>query len=165
VSLISELRKFSSRTWRERGFFAEAYMLLGVMRCAMLLLPFQRIAEIMGLRQGIAGADNAFARSVNSAHIGWAIQAAALRTPWESACLVQALTGVVMLGRQGIDATLYLGVAKDESGLEAMSAHAWLCCGDAIVTGDSGIERFSVISSFSRSPETTVSRKHGPGRM
>lgn len=88
--------------------------------------------------------------TVDPAAIGWAIQAAAVRTPWESACLVQALTGMIMLSHRGIGATLYLGVAKEESNPESMAAHAWLRCGDTVLTGAVGVERFSVISSFSR---------------
>ena len=59
---------------------------------------------------------------------------------------------MVMLSRRGINATLYLGVAKNENGPEAMDAHAWLRCGGVILTGAGGVERFSAISSFSRPP-------------
>lgn len=150
MSLIDDLRKLSSRSWLERGLFMESFMLLGVMRAAILLFPFRRITAIMGLAQGEMSSVGESAMSAKPAAIGWSIQAAAARTPWESACLVQALTGMVMLARRGLGATLYLGVAKDTSDPEAMIAHAWLRCGDTILTGAGGVERFSKISSFSR---------------
>lgn len=102
----------------------------------------------MGLVQGAAPSCVTSAAYVDTSKIGWAIQAAAARTPWESACLAQALTGMLMLSRRRGSATLYLGVAKDESGSDAMAAHAWLKCGDMILTGVSGYEAYSVISSF-----------------
>ena len=130
--------------------FIEAFVLLGVMRAAILLFPFRRITALMGLRPCDAPSGAESSMSAIPADIGWAVQAAAARAPWESACLAQSLTGMAMLGRRGINATLYLGVAKDDSGAEAMVAHAWLCCGELILTGAGGVERFSAISSFSR---------------
>lgn len=57
-------------------------------------------------------------------------------TPWESKCLVQALTAKELLNRHGYPCTLYMGVARDDSG--KMIAHAWLRCGDAYITGGNG---------------------------
>jgi hypothetical protein len=159
VSLADTVRKFRSRTWREIGFVAESFVLLGVIRAAILLFPFRKLTGIMGLTQGDGPSSAEAIMSVNPTAIGWAVQAAAARTPWESACLVQALTGMAMLSRRGIKATLYLGVAKDESGTETMAAHAWLRCGDTILTGASVVERFSAISSFSRPPSDDTRRQ------
>jgi hypothetical protein len=159
VSLIDDLRKFSSRSWQERWMFAEAFVLLGVMRAAIVLSPFRKITAHLGLTPGASPEVFESALSVKPTDIGWAIQAAAARTPWKSACLAQALTGMLMLGRRGINATLYLGVARDESGAEAMAAHAWLRCGDAILTGAGGVERYAALSSFSRSGSGDASRQ------
>jgi hypothetical protein len=159
VSLIDDLRKFSSRSWQERGLFAEAFVLLGVMRAAIVLFPFRKITAYLGLTPGASSSVPESALCVKPTDIGWGVQAAAARTPWQSACLAQALTGMVMLGRRGINATLYLGVARDESGAEAMTAHAWLRCGDAILTGAGGVERYAAISSFSRSGLGDASRQ------
>lgn len=155
MSLTDTISKVRSRPWRELGLVAESFVLLGLMRAAILLFPFQKITSIMGLTQGNTSSDTEPAMAVNPVDVGWAVQAAAARTPWESACLVQALTGMIMLTRRGSNATLYLGVAKDENGTETMTAHAWLRCGKVILTGTGGVERFSVISSFIR-PVTTV---------
>jgi len=161
VSQTDDLRKFFARSWRERGLFVEAFFLLGVMRTAILLLPFRKIAGMMGLVQGSTSTESVSSLPVNPSDIGWSIRAAAKRTHWESACLAQALTGMVMLGRRGINATLYLGVAKDESDPETLNAHAWLRCGDTILTGAGGVERYSAISSFFRPPaENTCRQPH-----
>jgi hypothetical protein len=159
VSLIDDLRKFFSRSRQERGLFIEALVLLGVMRASILLFPFRRITNLLGLAQGHTPSIPVTDMTVGPVTIGWAVQAAATRTPWESACLVQALTGMIMLSHRGIGATLYLGVAKDESNPGTMTAHAWLRCGDTILTGAGGVERFSAISSFFRPPADSKCRQ------
>jgi hypothetical protein len=146
--LTDDLRKLFLRSWFERGLFLEAYVLLGVMRVAILVLPFRKIASLLGLTQGSAPSEASLNVFPCTEKIGWAIRAAAARTPWQSACLVQALSGMVMLIRRGIDATLYLGVAKHENNTETLSAHAWLSCGNTVLTGDGGLERYSTLSSF-----------------
>jgi hypothetical protein len=163
VSLIETFGKLRARSWREIGLAVEALLLLGVFRAAILLLPFRRITAMMGLVQGEPGRFSGGASVASVEQFSWAIQAASKRTPWESACLVQALAGQVMLSRRRMSATLYLGVAKDASGSEAMVAHAWLQCGDRIVTGGSGMERYAAISSFSH-PESPAAeiRKAAP---
>ena len=150
MSLIEDLRKFSKRSWQERRLFLEAFILLGIMRAAILLLTFQKITKILGLTQGTTSSLSGVNMTVDPTAIGWSIQAAAARTHWESACLAQALTGVIMLGRRGINSTLYLGVGKDQSDKDTMAAHAWLRCGESILTGAGGVERYSAISSFSQ---------------
>ena len=164
MSLTDTISKFRSRTWRELGLVAESFVLLGVLRAAILLFPFQKITRIMELTQGNTISDAEPSMSVSPADIGWAVQTAASRTPWESACLVQALTGMIMLVRRGGNATLYLGVAKDENDAEAMTAHAWLRCGNVILTGAGGVERFSVISSFIRPVTSEANRQRAIDR-
>jgi hypothetical protein len=51
-----------------------------------------------------------------------------------------------MLQRRGITSTLYLGVDHGEE--KWLDAHAWLRCGEVIVTGGAGAERFRIISTF-----------------
>ncbi len=66
-------------------------------------------------------------------------------TPWESKCLVRALTARYLLHRKGIVTTMYLGVGKDEDG--KMVAHSWLRCGELYVTGGNG-ERYAKVAKF-----------------
>ena len=149
MSLIKVLIKLRARTWMERGLLLEAFVWLGMMRMAVLLVSFQRIANYMRLtRKEATPAFPAPLQTRVASGIGWAVQAAAARTPWESACLTQALVGMVMLQRRGIPGILYLGVAKNLDTTINMAAHAWLKCGGDIITGGSGHERFSVISTF-----------------
>jgi hypothetical protein len=54
-----------------------------------------------------------------------------------------------MLKRRRIGATLYLGVAKDLTKPQQLAAHAWLRCGDIILTGGANHKDFAVLSTFS----------------
>lgn len=78
--------------------------------------------------------------------IGRAVETISRYTPWESKCLVQAVVGKIMLRRLGLANTLYLGVRGD--GGNGLQAHAWLRCGDVILTGGSGRKEFTVVSKF-----------------
>jgi hypothetical protein len=58
-----------------------------------------------------------------------------------------------MLRRRGVPSTLYLGVMKDDTA--GLSAHAWVRSGDVVLTGATGRERFTVISTFTEAVERT----------
>ena len=73
-------------------------------------------------------------------------------TFWESECLVKAMAGMKMLERRGIESTLYLGTAKDETGL---IAHAWLRSGTFYVSGAEVMERFTVVAQFAKEIKQT----------
>ncbi len=84
--------------------------------------------------------------------IGRLVATAARFTPWQSLCLTQVLVTQRLLAKRNIPGQFSLGVLRsreltdDSSGL---SAHAWLQCGDVIVNGVAGHERFTVVSNFS----------------
>jgi Transglutaminase-like superfamily len=79
---------------------------------------------------------------VDVQRLSWAIVAAAQRVPWRSDCLIQAIAADRWLRRHQLRPDFYLGVAKDKHG--TFAAHAWLCYGDLIVTGN----RFSQFSAL-----------------
>ncbi len=66
------------------------------------------------------------------------------KTPWESKCLVRALTAQRLLKKKNIPNTLYLGV-KTEDG--KMLAHAWLRTGKMYVTGGNG-EGYAMVAKY-----------------
>lgn len=152
MSLRTELKKLRVRSGRERRLALEAYFLLGVMRAAILALPFRWIVRLLRLEAGKWETESAVMDDPRIAGIGWAIAAAAARTPWRSSCLARAFCGSRMLGKRGIPSTLLLGVAKGEPGGGFLQAHAWLCCGTRTVTGEKGRERFTLLAAFHRQP-------------
>jgi hypothetical protein len=142
------LAKWRRRTRAERILLLEAFLLLGVARLAVLALPFKWLAVSLGRHMHeadarISASDLHLARSV-----GQAICAAANYTPWESVCLPQAVAAQWMLKRRHIAGTLYLGVAKADAHPERLAAHAWLRCGNLILTGRQGHRQYTVVATF-----------------
>lgn len=62
-----------------------------------------------------------------------------------SKCYDQALATTFMLKRHRISSTIYFGLHKED---EQLLAHAWVRCGDKIVSGKLGYERFTPIAWF-----------------
>lgn len=159
MSLRTDLKKLRLRSGRERRLALEAFILLGVMRAAILLLPFRWIVRLLRLEAGEKAAEGPPLDDPRIANIGWAIAAAAARTPWQSSCLAKAFCGSRMLGKRGIPSTLSLGVAKGEPGGMLLKAHAWLRCSEQTVTGEREHERFKLLATFRRQPARENSRR------
>jgi hypothetical protein len=126
--------------------FAEACLLLGFSRLLLWKLSFRSIAG----RLGEAGRETKFSnadidlRKVRQVSI--AIRTMSRYTPWKNNCLVQAYAAKLMLNRRKLKSTVYLGVARNESG--SMIAHAWLRCGEFYVTGGNGGIKYTVTGKF-----------------
>jgi hypothetical protein len=148
--MVSMLGGWQRHGWTDWRLAMEAVWWLSIVRFVLCFLPFKHIMRWMGFVQGeTAGPEREAVRTgVKAARIGWAVRAAAARTPWRSTCLVQALAGAHMLGRRSLPATLYLGAAHDPANGSKLEAHAWLCSGEAILTGQRDQERFAVVATF-----------------
>ncbi len=75
-----------------------------------------------------------------------AVRRCSRHAPWNTKCLVQAITAKRLLRNEHIDSMLVLGVAKHSD--TDLSAHAWLKVGDRIITGKKGMQKFTVVSKF-----------------
>lgn len=148
-SLRSAPAKWRRRTRAERLLLLEAIAMLGAARLLILTIPFRWLAVSLGKTMTESGPHQEPCALRQACMIGQAIRSAAGNTPWESVCLPQAVAGQWMLKRRGIGATLYLGVTKADDRPENLAAHAWLRCGDQIVTGAAGHRLFTVVASFS----------------
>jgi hypothetical protein len=159
-----DLNKLIGTPWTDIRLLSLSFVLLGLARAAVLLIPFRWILRVLGMTpvdgptsgtdvssstetSRIAGSDSPLAMNrAQVARIGWAIGAAASRTPWQSNCLVQALAGSVLLRGHKIPFTLHLGVAKDV--VCGIKAHAWLSCGGVTATRSTQVEHFHTIFNF-----------------
>jgi hypothetical protein len=125
-------------------YFIEALILLHVSKLFIIFMPFKRIAGKIGK---LHVESSKF--PINSAKINdveHAVRRASRFCLHESKCYDQALAGKFMLRRRSLPATLYFGLAKDIQ--HGLSAHAWVRCGNRIVTGKAGQENFTVIAAF-----------------
>ena len=144
------IKKFLSSSDTEKKIFMESYLMLGIMRAAILTISFKRLTSSLKHQKEQTQITPLNHEDMQTAlAIGRGIRRSAKRTPWESACLVQSLTAQRMLQKRNIPGVFYLGVGKDETGKEAMKAHAWSQCGEEIITGKNGHEMYTVLSVFS----------------
>ena len=147
--MIQKFKKFTKLSSAEKKLFLEAYVTLGIMRSAILTVSFKRLTrslEHVAKQKELAKLNEEEMKM--AMRVGQAIMRASAYTPWESACLAQSLSAQKMLQKRGIPGVFYLGAMKDEEEKSKMKAHAWSQCGDAIITGGSGHEDFTVLSVF-----------------
>jgi hypothetical protein len=143
------LRKLRARTRAERLLLAEAFAWLAIARAATLLMPFRHTVRALRLTGGESTVPVAADGQRRAAQVGWAVGTAAGYTPWRSLCLAQAFAGTAMLRRRHLPSTLYLGMAQGDTAPAGLAAHAWVRCGDEIVTGADEQARFTAVGSFS----------------
>jgi hypothetical protein len=144
--LIKRLKKFFGMSWREQWLFMEAFCLTGIVRLAVLLLPFRWLSPFLGKHMQESLMNEDVIKLEAAKRVGRVIETVSRYTAWESKCLVQAIVGKIMLRQRGISNTLYLGVGRDDG--KGLVAHAWLRCGETILTGGQGRERFTVVGKF-----------------
>ena len=124
--------------------FVEAWFLLHFAKIVILMMPFKKIASRIGKLHVESTLDlQTIEEPIKIEH---AVRRAARYTLHKSKCYDQALTAKALLGKIGLPATIYFGLSKE--GDNKLSAHAWVRCGNKIVTGKAGMERFTVIACF-----------------
>ncbi|MEA2236952.1 MAG: hypothetical protein QOC81_1676 [Thermoanaerobaculia bacterium] len=112
-----------------RRLLFEAFGTVLLIRAGLWLLPFRVVHRAVASRAARA------ARGANRPvdQIVWAVETAARRVP-RASCLTQAMAGTVMLAAHGHEATLRVGVARNELG--EMRAHAWIESEGRTILGD-----------------------------
>jgi hypothetical protein len=144
--LTRKTRTFFSIGWCDKFILLEALFFTGVARLIIFFIPFDKYKKYIGAykKETLLEIDLEDYKVIRK--ISWAIKLVSKCTPWESKCLVQALTAQKMLKRRKIGSTLYLGVNKDEN--NNMKAHSWLRSGQFIVTGGRYKSEFAEVARF-----------------
>ncbi|MEG1254491.1 lasso peptide biosynthesis B2 protein [Clostridium sp.] len=145
--LARKVRTFASINSRLKLRFIQAYIYTGVARAFILFVPFNKIKNRMGNLKKESEKEVDIASYRIAKNVSWAVTQASRHTPWESKCLVQALTARRMMKERGVSTTLYLGVMKNEK--NEMIAHAWIRCGSYYITGGVNRTGYAVVAKFS----------------
>ncbi len=125
-------------------FFIEAWCLLHLSKLVIIFMPFRKIASRMGSLQ-VESTHDLLSTEI-SIKIEHAVRRASRYTLHESKCYDQALTAKALLGQSGLPATIYFGLAKESD--NQLIAHAWVRCGERVISGKAGMERFTVVACF-----------------
>ena len=129
--------------------FIPTWLLLGLAKALIFIVPFRRLAAQLGEHAGVAPwvpvltAD----QEARALLIGRLVRIASLYTPWDSNCFPQAVVARWLLGGYGIPYALYFGLMRAPDSGE-MKAHAWVAAGRIRVTGGSSFGQFTVVGSF-----------------
>jgi hypothetical protein len=143
---MSRLGRFWGLPGADQALLIEASFCLGVARLAIKFLPFRWIKRGWGGSQATLPGKTEAATSAFLERISRAVATASRHLPWDCSCLAQAMAGKAMLKRRGIPSTLYMGLTTD--GEARVRGHAWLKCGEQVLTGRQGMEGFAVIAAF-----------------
>jgi hypothetical protein len=132
--------------WYDKKLVVEAFLLMAFVRLVILLVPFKRYKKYLGAYNDETPHEIDLHQINCIKKVSWVVSLVARHTPWESKCLVQAVTAQIMLKKRNVSSTLYLGVNKDKN--YNMNAHAWLRSGQVIVTGGHNRKDFKEVAKF-----------------
>lgn len=130
---------------RDKLLFMEAFFLTGVYRFKILRVPFNKLKLELGSYNVESDDDVDVEYYRLCRKIGRIVTSVSKYTPWESLCLVKAMTVQKMLKKRGVCTTVYLGVNKDTK--DNMNAHAWIRCGKMYITGGNG-SGYATVAKF-----------------
>ena len=133
--ITQKLRHFGALSLADQWLFLRAVFWLGVARIWLAVVPFRRLAERLSSGSNALGADPELLQ-----RIGYAVSAAGANVPWRSDCFPQSIAAYKLLQRYGYSSKIHLGVEK--GGNDELLAHAWLTCGDTVVTGGGQLDRY-----------------------
>ena len=146
LKLFSKIKTFINMNNCDKLDIIKAFIYMGYFRAFILFIPFNKLRKRMGKIKVESPDEVEQTDYIKAKRMASIINIVAPKTPWESKCLVQALTAQKMLKKQGVSTTLYLGVKKDNN--NQMIAHAWTRCGNYFVTGGSNRHGYAVVAKF-----------------
>lgn len=143
---MKRLRKFLRLSASDRQLLIKTFILLGLVRLGLWLMPFkglQKLLERLG-RKGIAWQE---ITPIDLNRIMGAVNVSSRCMPGGVKCLARALTMQVLLRQWGASAQLYIGVAKGNQG--EFEAHAWVEHQGQVVIGYlADLSRFTPLLAF-----------------
>ena len=138
------ISRFSALDGADKYLLLRAVGWLAIARVMMLAISFGRLATRLSVNEDSARRD---ADPELLSRISWAVAAAANNVPWRSDCFPQTIAASKMLRKVGHGSTIHLGVER--VGDDELAGHAWLTCGEELVTGRGvDLSRYTELHSF-----------------
>jgi len=136
---MSQLRKFFRLSFSEQVLLVRATIVLALIRLGLWLLPFRVLKEFLSKVDGPARVASRKS-DLSAEHAVWAVRVATRYVP-HATCLTQALTGQLLLGFEGIPASVHIGIAREKG--RAFEAHAWLDSeGKVLIGGPDSTQKY-----------------------
>jgi len=138
---------------KNRTLTIKALAYSAVARVRVRFLSAQKLYPYMGIQGEETSSERLDPEQrKNASQVADKIKRVAVRTPWESRCLVQAMVAQRLLLQYDLPSTLYLGVGRDDA--QKMVAHAWLRCGHRYICGGDG-SPYATVTTFAMYPPKT----------
>lgn len=160
MNIVKKAQTFLRLNFKTKLLYIEAFLHLGRARF-LKSISFSKVAPTLGEQMKESSYEWNTADKEILANVSRAINIMSRYTIWESQCLVKAMAAMKMLEKRKIDSTLYLGTAKDGNG--GLIAHAWLRSGPYYITGAEVMDRFTVVSKFSKKNANGVLKEQESG--
>ena len=128
AAFLSKARRLGMRQWTDLAW-ATCELAL-----ARRKLSYRVVAKFLpSTAGGLPQPDLSPAQERVAERVAFAIPRAGARVPWRSDCLVQAMAARRWLERCRVGSELHVGVRRGSE--RKLDAHAWLTCGNKVVTG------------------------------
>lgn len=144
-STIRSLFRFLRLPWSDQYLLAITFILLGLIRSGLWLLPFRVLHQLVNRVRLVHQQPSGQLNTLATKKIVWAINFATRHMPGGAKCLARALTVQIILSLYGCTSNLRIGVAKKSTG--ELEAHAWIEHQDEVLIGD-----LPNLSSFTQLP-------------
>jgi hypothetical protein len=120
---MKRLRRFFALRFADQRLLLLAGLLLVTIKLGLRWLPFPAVLRVLrGLQKTRVGSYSL--RSYSRFQVIQAVEVVSCRIPGDGSCLVRALAVQVLLGQQGCQTQLRMGVALGADG--KFVAHAWV---------------------------------------
>lgn len=151
---INNIKNKALSFWRMpfkyKGLFFINFLLCGLARASINLLPLRRLMPYFGqFNKTITVSTLVSTEQRRQAYlIGKSVRLAAKYTPWDSSCLTQAMVAKFWCRLYRIPYIFYIGFAKAVEESSGYKAHAWITAGPVAITGGNGLADYHVVSSY-----------------
>ena len=140
VRQTGKWRRFMQLDGADKWLLLRATGWLAIARIMLVAMSFERLSA------RLSATSNATEIEPDQdllQRIGFAVSAAANNVPWRSDCFPQTIAARMLLKRYGYASTIHFGVER--VGEDVLNGHAWLTCGETVVTGAAELNRYAEI--------------------
>ena len=145
VQRTNKWRRFIQLDGADKWLLLRATVWLAIARIMLVAMSFERLSARLSATSSSTEAEP---EQELLERIGFAVSAAANNVPWRSDCFPQTIAARMLLKRFGYASTIHIGVER--AGEDVLNGHAWLTCGETVVTGGAELDRYTEIHRWPR---------------
>jgi hypothetical protein len=134
---MRNIHKFLNLSSTEQRLLIKTWILLGLIRLGMVLLPFSTLRKLLYRSRSILGGNN---KEFPEDRLVWSVGVVSRFIP-KATCLAQAITTQFLLQQAGHQARLHIGVTEAEKG--GLKAHAWVESQGKVLIGGVDLNQYT----------------------